>query len=102
MTLQLFPPLYFISSFFKAFDYKPTLNNPKFEKGLMNYFIRPELANKLFKSAYNKLGIHIKISKDEYKELFEIEGSKLNPDFSKDSDLLIKLKQILKNKFIKD
>jgi len=62
---------------------------------VIHFHVRQEVANQVFKSDYDKLGIHIPISNDQYNELVKIEGSKMNPHIERDDELVNKLKEIL-------
>jgi hypothetical protein len=64
-------------------------------KGRVNFFIRAEIAKKIFKSSHDKRGIHIPITFDERDELYEIEGGP-NAKFYKNQSIMIaRVKEIL-------
>ena len=75
------------------------------QTGVIHFFVRREIAKRIFISDYDKLGRFIQVTNDQYKELFEIEGGKLNPNTKRDDELVTKIKEIIKvNKgiYIKD
>jgi len=65
------------------------------KQGVIHYHVRRNVAKQIFESDYDKLGRFIQVSYKEYDELFEIEGSKLEPNKKRDGELVAKLKQIL-------
>ncbi len=63
---------------------------------MIYYYIRSEVAEKIFESDYEKSGIHIKVARGQYNELFDIEGSKMNPNTDRDDELAEKIIEVMK------
>lgn len=75
--------------------WKKQEKNNHLKPGVIHFHVRREVAKQVFESDYNKLGRFIQVTKEQYEELFEIEGGKLNPDTKRDKELVTKIKQIL-------